>query len=356
MKDSSTGARVYVAVSTSTSFIAASVPPITKTFTNPGTLTNGLLVAVLIGFGVMLLQAPFDWLERWLKALYLRIVAYIEPKDRGSRLPKVFGIRIDVIPFLFVGQLIAAFNAPTDAIPPLTQLLIGCGYGVIAALIVHVVTKWPEIRLHRRLFGDGGEMRAQWFSIALAVIAVAIAQYFGFAPGLLVGIFSARHFRNELDEASRGRSAWHLCLLLIAAATTSWVLLDWVRSVVVDPESPIRSVSDGVLSSLVVAGSQGLVWVLINPAEDASKALRRTSFIRWFVALFGGVTMTVAIIAAGAQDQGILASGVQADRLRNLAITGAVLAVLLMATQRFLALRANRAQRSVWTSDSSYRI
>jgi hypothetical protein len=315
-----------------------------------------LLVATLVGFLVMLLQAPFDWLERWMKSLYQRIEAFIKPKERGSRFPKFLGIRIDVIPFLFVGQLIAAFNAPADAIPPLVQLLAGCGYGVAAALIVHAVTKWPEIRLHQRLFGDSGEMRAQWLSIALAIVAVVVAQLVGLAPGLIVGIFSARRFRNELDETARGRSAWQLSLLLFAAAAVSWVLLDWLRAAVPDPESPFRSVGDGVLSSLVVAGSQGLVWVLVNPAEDGSKALRRTSFVRWFVALFGGVTMTVAIIAAGAQDEGILASGVQLERLRNLSITGIVLALLLAATHRLLAFRAARRSRSSWAHDGAYRV
>jgi hypothetical protein len=274
--------------------------------------------------------------------MYERLVAFIEPKDRGSRLWRIFGIRVDVFPFLILGQLIAAFNAPLDAIPPVSQLLLGCVYGAIAALIIHAVTKWPETRLQRIAHNDTGEMRAQWLSILLALGAVAIAQSFGFAPGLIVGIFATRHFAKGLDENGLARSSWHLSLLLIAASLVSWFALEWVALLITDPEAPLRILSDMVLGTLVLAGSQGLIWTLLNPAEEGSKALRHRSILRWVLALTAGTTIVIAILLNGGSAQGLLSPDATLEQLRGLIISGMVLLAILLLSHRYASARATR--------------
>ena len=301
---------------------------------------SGLLASILLAFAAILLEAPFDWIKRRMKEIYTRIVTYIQPKDRGSRLWKIFGIRVDVFPFLFIGQLIAALNAPLDAIPPLHQLVLGCVYGAIAALIIHAVTKWPEIRLQRKENNDGGEMRAQWLSILLALVAVVIAQSFGLAPGLIVGIFSTRHFQKSLDENGSARSSWHLSLMLIAVALVSWFALDWTAVLLTDPQAPLRIIADMVLGTLVVAGSQGLVWTLLNPAEEGSRALRHRSIFRWVLALAGGTTMIITILMNGGESQGIFSPHATLEQLRGLIISGVVLFVALLILHRVTTARA----------------
>jgi len=342
VKDTAAGTRIYIAERTSSSFVAASIPSIQQAISSPGIWFSGLLASLLLAFGAILLEAPFDWLKRRIKAMYLRVVAYVEPKDRGARILKIFGIRVDVFPFLIVGQLIAAFNAPLDAIPPLRQLILGCVYGAIAALIIHIVTKWPEIRLQRIENSDSGEMRAQWLSVVLALGAVAIAQSFGLAPGLIVGIFVTRQFQKDLDESGSARSAWHLSLMLIAASLISWFGLEWVGGLISDPEAPLRVVADTVLGTLVVAGSQGLIWTLLNPAEEGSRALRRRSILRWILALSAGTTMIIAILLNGGESQGIFSPHATLEQLRGLILTGAVLFVMLLLLHRFTAARATR--------------
>jgi len=342
VKDTAAGTRIYINERTSSSFIAASIPSIQQAISSPGIWFGGLLLSVLLAFAAILLEAPLDWIKRRIKEIYLRVVAYIEPKDRGARLWKIFGIRVDVFPFLIVGQFIAAFNAPLDAIPPLHQLLLGCVYGAFAALIIHAVTKWPEIRLQRIEHSDGGEMRAQWLSIVLALGAVAIAQSFGFAPGLIVGIFAMRHFRKDLDERGLAQSSWHLSLMLIAASLISWVGLEWVALLITDPEAPLRVMSDMVLGTLVVAGSQGLIWTLLNPAEAGTRALRHHSILRWVLALTAGTTMMIAILMNGGESQGIFSPNVTLEQLRGLIISGAALFAILLLLHRFTAARATR--------------
>jgi len=342
VKDTAAGTRIYIAERTSSSFVAASIPSIQQAISSPGIWFSGLLASLLLAFGAILLEAPFDWLKRRIKAMYLRVVAYIEPKDRGARIWKIFGIRVDVFPFLIVGQLIAAFNAPLDAIPPLRQLILGCVYGAIAALIIHVVTKWPEIRLQRIVNSDSGEMRAQWLSIVLALGAVAIAQSLGLAPGLIVGIFVTRRFQKDLDESGSARSSWHLSLMLIAASLISWFGLEWVGGLISDPEAPLRVIADTVLGTLVVAGSQGLIWTLLNPAEEGSRALRRRSILRWILALTAGTTMLIAILLNGGDSQGIFSPHATFEQLRGLILTGAVLFGMLLLLHRFTAARATR--------------
>ena len=335
VKDTAAGTRIYINERTSSSFIAASIPSIQQAISSPGIWFGGLLLSVLLAFAAILLEAPLDWIKRRIKEIYLRVVAYIEPKDRGARLRKIFGIRVDVFPFLVVGQLIAALNAPLDAIPPLHQLLLGCVYGAFAALIIHAVTKWPEIRSQRIEHNDGGEMRPQWLSIVLALGAVAIAQSFGFAPGLIVGIFAMRHFRKDLDERGLAQSSWHLSLMLIAASLISWVGLEWVALLITDPEAPLRVISDMVLGTLVVAGSQGLIWTLLNPAEAGSRALRNRSILRWVLALTAGTTMTIAILMGGGGAQGIFSPNATLEQLRGLIISGVVLFAVLLLLHRF---------------------
>jgi hypothetical protein len=342
VKDTAAGTRIYINERSSSSYIAASIPSIQQAISSPGIWFSGLLVSVLLAFGAILLEAPLDWIKRRIKAIYLRVVAYIEPKDRGSRLWRIFGIRVDVFPFLILGQLIAAFNAPLDAIPPLHQLLLGCVYGAIAALIIHAVTKWPEMRLQRIENNDTGEMRAQWLSILLALVAVGIAQSFGLAPGLIVGIFAMRQFRKDLDERSLARSSWHLSLLLIAASLISWFGLEWVALLITDPEAPLRVISDMVLGTLVLAGSQGLIWTLLNPAEEGSKALRRRSILRWVLALTAGTTMVIAILMNGGESQGLFSPSATLEQLRGLIISGLVLFAILLLLHRFTTVRATR--------------
>jgi hypothetical protein len=342
VKDTAAGTRIYINERTSSSFIAASIPSIQQAISSPGVWFGGLLLSVLLAFGAILLEAPFDWIKRRIKVMYQRVIAYIEPKDRGSRLWKIFGIRVDVFPFLIVGQLIAALNAPLDAIPPLHQLVLGCVYGAIAALVIHALMKWPEIRLQRIENNDSGEMRAQWLSILLALGAVAIAQSFGFAPGLIVGIFATRHFQKSLNERGLAQSSWHLSLLLIAAALISWVGLEWVALLITDPEAPLRVISDMVLGTLVVAGSQGLIWTLLNPAEEASRALRHRSIFRWILALTAGTTMIIAILMNGGEAQGLFSPNATIEQLRGLIVSGVGLFVVVLLLHRFTSARATR--------------
>lgn len=338
--DTADGTRVYTDERSSSSFLAASIPSIQQALSIPGLWFSGLLAAILLAFGAILLEAPFEWIRRRIKDIYTRVVAYIQPKDRGSRLWKIFGIRVDVFPFLIVGQLIAAFNAPLDAIAPIHQLILGCVYGAIAALIIHAVTKWPEIRLQRSKNNDSGEMRAQWLSLVLAISAVAIAQSFGITPGLIVGIFATRHFRKSLDESGSARSSWHLSLMLIAAALISWFGLEWIALLITDPEAPLRIISDMVLGTLVVAGSQGLIWTLLNPAEDGSRALRRHSLARWVLLLAIGITMVIAILMNGGELQGIFSPNATFEELRGLILSGVALFAMLLLLHRFTAARA----------------
>jgi hypothetical protein len=338
-RESNSGTRFYVNQRTSSSYLASTIPSLRRAFSYPGVWVAGLLIAVALAFGAILLEAPIEWLKRQIKSLFSRLTGYLKPKDRGSRFWKILGVRADVLPFLLFGQLVASLNAPLDALPSLQQLLLGCVYGAIAALIIHAITKMPEIRLHRKAHHDSGEMRAQWLSIGLAVLAVGIGHLLGVVPGLVVGIYSARHFRKELSQRNVAAGAWQLSLLLVLLSTGSWFALDFIGEAVADPSSPIRAVTDAVLGTLVIAGSQGLVWTLINPAEDSSRTLRKVSLVKWFAALAGGVMMVVAILINGGAEAGIFSPDSTLEQLQSLLITGVVLLVILFVAHAIASRR-----------------
>lgn len=340
-KETSDDTRFYINQRTSSSFLASTVPTLDRAFSYPGVWVAGLLIAVALAFGTILLEAPIEWIKRQIKSMFARITGYLKPRDRGSRFWKVLGIRADVIPFLIFGQLVASLNAPLDALPSLGQLLLGCVYGAVAALIIHAITKAPEIRLHRIAHRDAGEMRAQWLSIGLAILAVGIGHLLGVVPGLVVGIYSARYFKRELDRKTVATGAWQLSLLLILLSLGSWLALDYLGETVVDPQAPLRMVGDAVLGTLVIAGSQGLVWTLMNPAEDASRTLRKESLVKWFIGLLGGATMVVAILINGGSDEGIFSPQSTLEQLQGIVVTAVVLLAILFAGNAIATRREN---------------
>ncbi|MCX5978001.1 MAG: hypothetical protein NTW70_00670 [Chloroflexi bacterium] len=104
----------------------------------------------------------------------------------------------------------------------------------------------------------------------------------------------------------------------------------------------LRILSDTVLGTLVVAGSQGLIWILLNPADDGSRALRRHSIARWVLLLAVGITMVIAILMNGGELQGVLSPNATLEELRGLIVSGVALFVMLLLLHRFTAARATR--------------
>jgi hypothetical protein len=85
-----------------------------------------------------------------------------------------------------------------------------------------------------------------------------------------------------------------------------------------------------------------LIWTLLNPAEDGSRALRRHSIARWVLLLAVGITMVIAILMNGGELQGILSPKATFEELRGLILSGVALFAMLLLLHRFTAARGTR--------------
>lgn len=299
------GTLVYSDERVSTSAMAASLRDATSTLTSPGTYSGGLVTILLLALLGIFLEFPFNWVEARAKARYLGIMERLRKAAADPRAPRILGIRIDVILFLILGQVIVQLNAPLALIPPIGQLL---QTALLSAFALFTISAWyalPRILLQRRTHGDGGEFRAEWPSLFIALLGLAAAQLSGIVPGFLIGLFTVRKFRRALPDGLTARGTFVATIALVTLGLVGWFALDALDATIVEPTDPLRTIGDGLLGVLLVAGSQGALLNLLDPGDDGAMALRRTSLAQWLAAVGISGLLAFALLAAGKIDLAI---------------------------------------------------
>lgn len=328
------GRILYLDERTSTNSWAAGLGTAQETLTRPQVLLGGLLSGVLIALVGLVAGLMIDIVRARVRSAFDEAIGLLRIPDVGSAIPKIFGFRIDVIPFLLLGQVIAALNAPLELVPPLVQLLQGAAYGAVAVVIVSEFSRLPRIHFMRRVAGDGGVFVGRWWSLVLAGIALVVSQAAHIVPGIIVGLFATRRFRLEVGVADDAHVTYQSSLLLAIGAAVAWLAVDLVTALLPDAESPLRAISDGVLSTIVVAGSHGLLATLVNPTDKGVEALRRTAPVRWvgLIALSG--VLVVGIISTGGSAESLFGAQVSLPQLALLTIIAiAIMSVALARTR-----------------------
>lgn len=293
------GRLLYLDERASTNAIAASVPPIWEALLSlRNAVVAGVVTLIFVVVGLTL-GAPVELVKDWIKKAWKSLVALF-PRAPGAGAPLTrWQAWAGALAFMAVGQFIATFNAPLDQIAPLRQTLQNVAFGIVAVLLMSYVRDRPEARFHRELHGDRGQVTAEWPVLLLTAAGVIFAQVTGMVPGLVIGVFAARRFRASLSESHSGEGAWRAGWTLIVGSLLAWVALDVVGLLVPDETSVLRAFCDTVLAMIVVGGTQGLLWALAGPGEEAGKLLRAWSVGRWVGLVFCASFALVGIVAAG---------------------------------------------------------
>jgi len=331
------GRVVYLDERVSVNAWAAQLGNAATTLTRPSTLLGGVLTGILVALLGLIAGLGIDLIKRKIRQYFEGALERFKLPDLGSHFPKIFGFRIDVLPFLLVGQLIAALNAPLEKIPPAVQLLQGAALGALGILLVSEFTRIPRTQYMRRKLGDGGVFQGRWTSILLALVALGLSHLFNIVPGILVGLFAARRFRLELGGAEDAEVTWRTSLLQACAAVAAWFAIDLITTQVPDPESAIRGISDGILSTIVVIGSHGLLASMVNPTDGGAVALRRKSLARWLTLIVISSILVIGVISTGGSAEDLFGPGVSLPQLVSLtviAVLFAIVATIVMKRRR----------------------
>lgn len=301
------GTLLYIDERISTSAAAASIRSASAALTSPATFSGGAVSILLIAMFGIALEFPFNLIQERAKRIYASLLERIRGASAGTDSPKIYGVRMDVLLFLAVGQSIAQLNAPLEAIPPLGQVLQASLFGALAIFAISTWYALPQIIIHRRRDRDVGDFRAEWPSLLIALMALVAAHVTGIVPGFIIGLFTVRKFRSALPEALTARGAWVATMSLVLLALLAWFLMDAVDAAVRDATLPIRVIADGVLGVIVVAGSQGALLNLLDPGDSGSAALRRNSLVGWVTAVAASGGLTFALLVTSQIDLALFA-------------------------------------------------
>ena len=339
------GTLLYIDERVSTSAAAASIRSASAALTSPATFSGGAVSILLIAMLGIALELPFNLIQERAKRIYAALLERLRGAAAASASPRIFGVRLDVLLFLAVGQCIAQLNAPLEAIPPIGQILQAALFGALAIFAISTWYALPQIVIHRRRDKDVGDFRAEWPSLLLAAVALVAAHLTGIVPGFIIGLFTVRKFRSALPEALTARGAWVATMSLVLLALFAWFLMDAVDAAVRDATLPIRVIADGVLGVIVVAGSQGALLNLLDPGDGGSAALRRSTLIGWVTAVAAAGGLTFALLVTEQIDLALFAPPSTAGEYLALLLFGLASLGMITLLNR-LAQRARLARRT----------
>ena len=329
------GRLVYLDERASTNSWAANLGLARETLTRPQVLLGGVVAGVLIALIGLIAGLMLDIVRAKVRTAFESAIGSLRVPDFASSIPHIFGFRVDVVPFLLVGQAISALNAPLELIPPPLQLVQGAILGAVGVVLVSEFGRLPRIYHMRRTVGDVGLFVGRWGSLVLAAIALTFSHAANIVPGIIVGLFATRKFRLEVGEADDANVTFQSSLLQAIAAACAWVVVDTTSTLVPDPETPIRAISDGILSTIVVAGSHGLLASLINPTDKGSMSLRRAAPVRWIGLIGIAGALVVGIISTGGSAEALFGPSISVLQLSALAVVStAILTLALIATRQ----------------------
>jgi hypothetical protein len=339
------GTLLYIDERVSTSAAAASIRSASAALTSPATFSGGAVSILLIAMFGIALELPFNLIQERAKRIYAALLERLRGAAAASASPRIFGVRLDVLLFLAVGQCIAQLNAPLEAIPPIGQIVQAALFGALAIFAISTWYALPQIVIHRRRDKDVGDFRAEWPSLLLAAVALVAAHLTGIVPGFIIGLFTVRKFRSALPEALTARGAWVATMSLVLLALFAWFLMDAVDAAVRDATLPIRVIADGVLGVIVVAGSQGALLNLLDPGDGGSAALRRSTLIGWVTAVAAAGGLTFALLVTEQIDLALFAPPSTAGEYLALLLFGLASLGMITLLNR-LAQRARLARRT----------
>jgi PKD domain len=333
------GTTLYIDQRTSTSPITAAIREASVALTSPATFSGGAVTVLLLALFGILLELPFNLIQERAKRAYAAIISRFVGDQEPAGPARIFGMRLDVLLFVALGQVVVQLNAPLESIPAAPQLLQAALFGGLAILGISWWYALPQVAMQRRQHRDIGDFRAEWPSLLLALIALVVAHIVGVVPGFLIGLFTVRKFRAALPDALTARGAWLATMMLVSLSLLSWLLMDAIDARITDATLPLRVVADGVLGVVVVAGSHGALLTLLDPGDGGARALRHTSLLAWLSAVAASGLLSFALVVTAQIDLALFAPPERLEEYLALlafaiASLGAMLALQRVAERR----------------------
>ena len=297
---------IYIDERVSTSAISAGIGSAQTALVAPRTLSTGVVATLILMLLSIMLEYPIKLLQERVKSAYLALRNGLVGDNRHEVAVQIAGVRPDVILFLIAGQVIVQLNAPLEQLPGLSQLALGAVLGAIGVAALSFWYALPSMYAHLRLNRDRGDLRAEWPSLLLALMALVGVHLLGIVPGIIVGLFMVRTFKTSLPQNLTAKGVWYAVLGALALSLVSWFVLDVIYVVESDTTATVRVIADGLLGFVVVAGSHGALMTLLDPGNEGVTLLRRLYFWRWVIAVGAAATITCALLLGGSIDTGLI--------------------------------------------------
>jgi len=123
-------------------------------------------------------------------------------------------------------------------------------------------------------------------TILIAVVCVLLSRGTGFQPGYMYGLLIGLTFARDLSVDDEGRSTAIATAWMLGVSVAAWVGLIPIRDAVAsDPDALLSAIAQAALSTMVVAGLEGVVFGLLPVRFMPGAALYAWSR-RWWAVLF----------------------------------------------------------------------
>jgi hypothetical protein len=238
--------------------------------TDPVVVATGLAVAagtaLLIPFPGALfnstVEANAEEIGSWFAGVRRRLGVLWSRLRRGPPGvgPSFWRRPVGIVAFLLLSAVVYSLLDPSIAIDPRSLWIV---LGLLVGLVVtSLIFALPTAAYRWATRRERPAIRVMPWTILIAVACVLLTRLSSFQPGYLYGLLIGFSFASELSVRDEGRataiaSAWVLALTLLA-----WFGLAAVRGWG-DPDGAVTILLSAALTTVVVAGFEGVVFGLL---------------------------------------------------------------------------------------------
>ena len=270
-------------------------------------LLASLVLALMLAF---LAPFPFTFLNKTVEANHETIQAWTAgAKHRWNSFLRVLtpgaigtarhgtsmalqgtpGVAIFLVISAFVyGFLSPSFGVNAESLPSFLGILIGL-------VAITIAFDLPLRIVRKRVTGDGGRLKALWWTLSVAVICVVVSRLATFMPGYLYGLVITTVFVAAIAERTEGKGTFLAGLWLLALSFGCWFLLEAVRGGAIT-DGPLSILIQTALVTFIVAGIEAVVIGLLPLHFLPGYALFHWSRLAWLPVFALGVLAYLVIL------------------------------------------------------------
>jgi hypothetical protein len=233
--------------------------------TDPVVIATGVAVAtgtaLLIPFPGALfnstLEANADEVGSWFR----RIGRRLDRMRRGPSNGRGFWQRpIGIVAFLLLSSVLYALLDPSVGLDAHSLWLV---LGLLAGLLItSLIFAMPTAAYRWVRFHERPAIRTLPWTILVAIACVLLTRLTAFQPGYLYGLLIGFTFAGELSVRDEGRATAIASVWVMVLTVLAWFGLAIVRGSA-EPDSALSTIAATALTTVVVAGFEGLVFGML---------------------------------------------------------------------------------------------